>query len=246
MAKSMFKGKLFYEGYDLSAAHQSLNMVFKKEELDATTIECVSKKRLGGLKDWELTHSGLNEQGATAIETLINADFIGTTSKVVSFCPGTGVYEDNAYSGKGMTFNYSIGGKVGELQPFDGAMFGRDVNAFRGTVMEAGEKSSSGTGTIKQLGAVGETQKLYGVLHITAINLAPTATLIIYVQSASTQGFGSPSNRITFTITGNTEVYGEYATPISGAITDTWWRIAWTKGGTGDAIVTILVNVGIQ
>lgn len=243
MSKQMFKGKLYYDGYDLSADHQSLNMIFRKEELDVTPIDCTAKKRLGGVRDWELTHSGFNEHGATAIGNLLNAGYLGTTAKAVTFCPLTGVYEDPAYSGSGLHFNYSIGGKVGEVQPFAGAMFGHDVQAFRGTIMATGQKTITGTGDIKQLGAVSTTQKLYAVLHVTAIEAAADPSLVVRVQSASAQGFSGPTQRILFSTVVST-VAGEYATPIAGEITDTWWRVTWTVS-TGSKY-TITVNVGIQ
>jgi hypothetical protein len=245
MAKGMFKGKLYIDGYDVSTDHQALDMVFSKAELDTTPIDLTAHRRIGGVRDWQLTHSGFNEQGTGKIDPLLNAWQAGTAAKAVTFCPATGVYDDPAYSGSGLHFNYSIGGKVGDVQPFAGAMFGHDVNAFRGTIMATGEKTADGTGTIKQLGAVSTTQKLYAVLHVTAVTAAAENSLAVKVQSASLQAFGSPTNRIAFAAV-TTAVTGEYATPIAGEITDTWWRVTWTVTGPGSYSYTIHVNVGIQ
>jgi hypothetical protein len=53
----------------------------------------------------------------------------------------------------------------------------------------------------------------------------------------------SPTTRVTFSqATGRTS---QWATPVAGAITDDWWDISWTIGGTGGPDFTFVAVVGI-
>jgi hypothetical protein len=68
-------------------------------------------------------------------------------------------------------------------------------------------------------------------------------TLDVIVQSDDASGFPSATNRITFTqATGFT---AEYATPVAGAITDDWWRVNFTIGGTASPNFTFICVIGI-
>jgi len=63
------------------------------------------------------------------------------------------------------------------------------------------------------------------------------------VQSDDAQAFLSPTDRITFAQA--TAIGAQWATPVSGAITDDWWRLSYTIGGTNPSFMVIVV-VGIQ
>lgn len=113
--------------------------------------------------------------------------------------------------------------------------------AARGLLMHAVQaRTTSGTGTAYQLGAVSAAQRLYGALHVTAAS-GTTPTLVVKLQSASTSG-GSYTDRLTFS-TASTAT--EQWSSALGAITDTWWRTTWTVSGTSPSF-TFGVSAGIS
>ena len=153
----------------------------------------------------------------------------------------TGADGEIAYFFKALLGEYKPGAAVGDMFGFQAS--GDDSGGdglIRGTIMGVGAKTVTGTGSIVQLGAVSAAQKLYAALHVTAF--ASITNVIVKIQSATLVGFGSPTDRITFsTATGLTS---QYATPVAGAITDQFWRAVWTITGAGS--VSIVVPVGIQ
>ena len=113
--------------------------------------------------------------------------------------------------------------------------------AARGLLMHAvTARTTSGTGTAYQLGAVSAAQRIYGALHVTAAS-GTTPSLVVKLQSSSTSG-GSYTDRLTFS-TASTAT--EQWSSALGAITDTWWRTTWTVSGTSPSF-TFGVSAGIS
>lgn len=103
-------------------------------------------------------------------------------------------------------------------------------------------RTSSSTGTAHQVGAVSSTQRLYASLHVLSAS-GTSPTLDVKVQS-DTVGFGSATDRITFTqATASTNLY--QASSVAGAITDDYWRVSYTIGGSSTPTFSFMVCVGI-
>jgi len=79
-------------------------------------------------------------------------------------------------------------------------------------------------------------------MHVTAfVGAAPTLDVI--VESDDNSGFTTAVTRGTFAQA--TAATSEWLTPVAGAITDDWWRIGYTLGGTITS-ATFAVFIGIQ
>jgi hypothetical protein len=70
---------------------------------------------------------------------------------------------------------------------------------------------------------------MYGALHVLSV-AGTTPSITARVESSVDNTFASPTTRLTFTAA-NT-VSGEILRTDGTAITDTWWRVAWTITGT--------------
>lgn len=103
-------------------------------------------------------------------------------------------------------------------------------------------RTSSGTGTAREIGALSSSQRLYAGLHVIAAS-GTSPTLDVVVQSDTT-GFPSPTSRITFsqaTATANRHQFSS----VAGAITDTFWRVSYTIGGTSPSFrFAVIVGIG--
>lgn len=234
--------KLFIDGYDLSGHSNKLELKHAAEMLDDTVFGAATKSRVAGLKDVELTGGGFFEANSADFKSddVINAK-LAVADTLVTVCPTDGTAGEVAFFFPALLAEYSPSGAVGELFVFEITAHGCNTLA-RGTILENAAKSATASGTARNLGQVGASQKLYAALHVLAAS-GTNPTLDMVIQSDDAEGMASPTTRITFAQ--KTGVGSEWATPVAGAITDAWWRAAWTLGGVNPNF-TVAVIVAIQ
>ena len=228
--------KLWVAQYDFSGFTPGFALQTGFEVQDDTVLPDTFRSNTPGLETLSLEKQGLWDIGTALPDTIFAAhkglaDLLATAA--IATTEGSIAYFFRVTQG-----DYQLGGSVGDILRYSLSLQASGgIGAVRGTLMQNGSESATGSGTARQLGAVSSTQKLYAGLHV----LSGTGTLDALVQSDNAEGFGSPTTRITFTqATGATS---QWATPVSGAITDDWWRISWTIG-TGP--FDFIVSVGIQ
>lgn len=237
--------KIYIDAYDISGHSNSVELSHAAETLDKTTFGSSFKQRMPGLKNSEAKIDGFWEADASAsanykIDDIVNAA-LGVTGKLLTICPTDGLAGEVAFCVPSMIGEYQAGASVGEIMPFNFSGANTDVLA-RGIILENSEKTATGNGTARQLGAVSASQKVYVGLHVLAVS-GTNPTLDIKIQSDDAQAFASPIDRITL-VQANA-IGSQWATPLSGAIADSWWRVACTLGGINPKF-TIVVIVAIQ
>lgn len=237
MAITVMKNcKIYAGGNDLSGHSNQAAMSYGAAMLDKTAFGDTTKKNVAGLLSVGLSASG--HWNDTIDGDLF--DSVGLDGQIFTIAPETGADGELAFSFEGVKGQYQPGGSVGDLLPFTiNASGAGDI--IRGTIMGTGAKTSTGTGTARELGEVLATQKVYASIHVIAASgTLPTLDLII--QSDDAAGMASPINRITFDqMTG----VGAQFDSLAGAITDDFWRISYTIGGTNPSF-TIVVVIGIK
>lgn len=149
-----------------------------------------------------------------------------------------------AYLMRGIPLSYTpLEGNPGELAM--GKISGQSSTGpvVRGRLLHPGSaaRSSSSTGTGRQLGAVGATQRLYAALHVLSVAGTSTPTLTVKVQSDDNSGFTTATDRITYA--GSTAASYQWSS-VAGAVTDDWWRISYTVSGSSP-IFGFAVTAGI-
>lgn len=229
--------KLYVAEHDLSGDTSSGSLQHTVAELDATTFGNGSRVRIAGIEDVALSYEGLWD-GDTVGSSVY--DEIGGSESAVTLCPTDGTEGEAGFIFKAPHFSYAPGGQVGELYKFSASASG-STRLVRGTVMAdaSAAVSATGNGTARQLGTVGAGQKVYASLHVIASSGSPT--LDVTVESDTSSGMSTPATQLTFTqATGATSEFLSAA----GAITDDWWRVDYTFGGTGT--ITFIVTVGIR
>ncbi len=242
MAQHVITGaKVLYEGYDFSADFQNINLTLSKDALPDTAVADDARTNAMGLANFAFQADGFAEHGTGLNETVINGNW-GTANKIFTVLPETAAEGKIGYSSKGITPGYQLFGTVGEMAPFGLVGIGSGVAPMRGTVLATGAQVASGNGTASQLGAVGASEYLYSVLHCTAVSGTSTPTITVKVYSDTASNMSGKTERIGFTA--KTAIGVQWATPVGGAINDTWWRVDWTITGT-DPSLTIYCLVGI-
>ena len=107
--------------------------------------------------------------------------------------------------------------------------------------------AASGNGTAYNMGAVGATQTLVGVIRLLAApGGAGNNTLDVIVQSDALESFLSPATVLTFTQLDQASVATFEVQTQAGALTDSWWRVSYTYAGAGTRTFSLVVSLGIR
>lgn len=149
-----------------------------------------------------------------------------------------------AYLMRGIPLSYvPVEGAPGELAMARISGMSSTGPVVRGVLLHPGStvRSSSSTGTARQIGAVAAGKSLYAALHVLSVAGTDTPTLTVKVQSDNDVGFASAADKITFT--GATAVGYQWGS-VAGAVTDDWWRISYTISGTSPEFL-FAVTAGI-
>lgn len=237
------QSKLYAAGYDFSGDLKGIALRLGADVPDNTTFASGgTRSRLAGLRTGAFSLDGfwnISGSAVAADDTLFGN--VGLNDIPVTIAPQTGAEGEVVYFTKANFVDYVPGAKVGELFAFNvsGESTGEVV---RGVLLHNAARTSGGNGTITNVGAVSATQKAYAALHVLALTPSGSPSFTCKIQSAALVGFGSPTDRITFTAA--TAVGGQWATPVAGAITDAYWRIVYTL--TNISSITFAVSFGIK
>jgi len=238
-AETISDAKLYMGEFDLSGAMNETALRYGAELKRATTFGDSGERRLAGLPDAAVEAKGYWD--STLGKGIFND--IGVADVPFSVVPQGETEGNRAFLFRVAAGEYSLGGPVGEMFPFSlGAESSAGDPLIRGTLMHRATRTATANGSGRQLGAVSAAQKLYGALHVFAAS-GTTPTLDVTVQSDDASGFLSAVTRMTFAQ--KTAIGSEWPAPIAGAITDDWWRIVWTIGGTSPSF-DFAVVLGIQ
>lgn len=189
--------------------------------------------------------TGLVNESGGGNEQIVRTE---ATEVPMTIGPQTGLEGERAVFFEAVNVSTKFGGAVGTApapMTFSGQASG-SKQIVHGTIMEDGAVARTVTGAQSpdlQLGAVTAAQKLYGIFHLLAFS--GWVSIDIELESSATGAFaGEETPRLSFT--NATAIGAEYATPVSGAITDTWWRATWTFNGAGPGSATFVVAMGIR
>lgn len=218
--------------YEASAQAKNFQLALSATSLDTTPISTTDNwvTLTGGLKSAQFSCGLMADFADNGQNELIN-DYFGTADlpKSVAVAATDG---SAAYLMRGVTLGYTpVEGTVGELAMASHSAVSSGVVA-RGLLLHpaATQRTASGTGTAREMGAVSATQRLYAALHVPIV-AGTTPSLTVKVQSDDGAGFGSPTDRVTFTAETDGTVGYQWGS-VAGAVTDTFWRAIWTISGT--------------
>jgi len=217
---------------------QALGLLAETDARDDTVFGDIARSAAPGLSTVRLEGAGLFTAGASGDLDPTMATKRGLLVPV-TLAPLTGAAGEICYLFQATEATYRVQAAVGELcrADFSATGAGGQGGLVRGALLAVGQQSASGAGTAYNLGSVASGQRLYAALHV----LSGTGTLDVVIESDDASGMLTPLTRITFAqVTGPA---GQWASPIAGPITDTWWRAKWTiTGGPW----TFVVSMGIK
>ncbi|WIM97703.1 hypothetical protein ACTOB_001251 [Actinoplanes oblitus] len=248
MSKFVLKGtRLFVNAVDLTSVNNKVELMAEVDEQESTAFNPDSatevwREVLGGIisskcsaeGQWEAGDPGKVDDAAWAALGAIGP---------VTICPvgGPVAAGDLAYLTTMLAGDYQIGDQVGNVAPWSLDATGSSP-LVRGAALHppGTARTSTGNGTAVQLGALAADQALYVNLHVLSAS-GTTPSITVKVQSDDNSGMTSPTDRATFTAATTRDAQ---TAKIVGAITDDYWRIAWTISGTGPSFL-VIVSAGI-
>lgn len=225
---------LLAAGLDLSCFSSQLNVSITGSELESATF-CSGawSVPIVGMRSTAITASGPADMAtATAAQTSAVDEILAVTigdTYALSALPIGGTEGNVAYFTQGiLTARDPISGSVGELATHQ-VTFAGNSPMVRGVLASQATVTATGNGTGHLLGAITSAQRMYAAVHVLTAGGTSTPTLTCKVQSDDNAGFTSATDRLTFT---NFTAKGGQFGSVTGAVTDTYWRFAFTVSGT--------------
>lgn len=232
MAKSVLTNvRCFAVGLDLTSVSNKVELSSEVEEKPTTNYGSGGYTEVvGGLASAEISGEGQWEAGDdTMVDDASWAQFGGVGPWSISANNAAAV-GGLAYFTKAMRADYKLGEAVGEVAPWTSTAKSA-WPLVRGQFAHppGTARTTTGTGTGLELGAVTAGRRVYAALHVLSV-AGTTPSITARVESSEDDTFAAPTTRATFTAT--SEAGGEILRTDGTAITDTWWRVAWTISGT--------------
>lgn len=223
--------RCFAVGVDLTANSNKVELSAEVESKDSTNYASNGwGEVLGGLASAELSAEGQWEAGDPSKVDDASWSQLGGIGPWSVSANNSAAVGDLAYLVSAMRSDYKLFDAVGEVAPWTGTAksswpVARGLFAHPpGTA-----RTATGTGTGLELGAVAAGDRLYAALHVLSV-AGTTPSITARVESDDNSGFSSATTRLTFDA--STAVGGQILRTDGSAITDTWWRMAWTISGT--------------
>lgn len=234
--------RMFAGGADLTTVNNKVEINAEAEEKESTSFTAsgdVWKEVLAGIRSTSISASGQWEAGdASKVDD--NAFAALGTVAGVSVCPAGAADGSLAYLTSYLRQNYTIGGSIGDVAPWSSTLQG-SWPLVRGSVLAAPTaRTSTGTGTAFQLGAVAAGKSLYASLHIMSVS-GTTPAVTVKIQSDNAVGFPSPTDVITFS---SANGIGGQIMRAAGPVADDWFRAQFTISGTTPSFL-FAVTAGI-
>jgi hypothetical protein len=216
---------------------------------EADALDC-SNMRSGGWREYKM---GLKKSmfemcghddfahatDATDPHTFNN---LGTADNVFT----TGIAEtegDPAFIHQGMLFNYTLGGSLGEITPFNVSGVGTDgpSGVVRGALaLKKTTVSTTGAkGTALNLGLIGSGQYLYATLHLLG---TAGSSITAIIQSDADNTWSSATTQISFGA--QTAVGGYWGTRVAGPVADEDWFRLNVTAVSGSWSVACAIGIG--
>lgn len=235
--------RFYIDGRDLSADGNEIDIQQGVEVRDFTAFTKGTREFKPGLFTGQFTYRGFQNFGTDVVDDILRQK-LGTPGVVIAAASEGGDVGERCVFFRTLSGLYKpVSGSIGEPFMFEvnGQLDGGHP-VIGGNILEDAKtvRAATGSGAAFNLGAVGATQRLYAVLHAIVV---PGTTLVVRVQSDDASGMLSPTTRITFATIATT-ITAEFATPLLGPITDTWWRADWTITGAGG--YRFFVGMGIR
>lgn len=229
--------RAFASGADLTGASNKVELSAEVEDKDSTNYASGGAKEvMGGLASSQITAEGQWEAAdPSKVDDASWAQLGGVGPwTVCPASPGAAV-GDLAYLTNALRSAYKLGDQVGEIAPWSGTAKS-SWPLVRGQLAHppGTARTATGTGTGIQLGAITAGKRLFAAVHVLSV-AGTTPSITVRVESAPDNTFAAPTTQLTFSPAA--AAGGQILRTAGSAVTDTWYRVAWTISGTSPSFL---------
>lgn len=247
MPKEVLKNATILVGaLDLSPNVNQVSLEASADELDVTNFASAGfYECMGGLGKVQLNAQGFFE-GAAGVLYNPQAELVkqlGAVNPSTISKTNPAVAGDIAYIVSSLETSYEFGFQVGQAARINLQLKGTGQIA-PGKILETVVRTTTGPSAGQNMGAAIAGQKIFLAVHVLAL-AGTTPTLDLIIQSDTTNGFGAPTTRFTVPQFNNASGISSYYATLAGPITDVWYRVSATVGGTGGPSFTYRVAIAI-
>lgn len=247
MAKQVFLDcRTFVSGADLSGWGNKIEVGAEADTKAVTNWRSGGAREvIAGLDTVDISAEGMWEAGSLAMP---DDSFWGNRRVIEPWTIAPNGQSDTAegtlvYLTQALRSSMKLLGDVGEVAPWSAAAKG-SWPLVRGQSMHRSgtPRTATGNGTVVDFGApIPAGKAAYATLHVISAS-GTTPSLTVSIQSATTLGFSSPTNRGTFAAAA---AVGGQAIKIASPGTDRYWRIVHTITGTSPSFL-FLASLGFE
>jgi hypothetical protein len=246
MAKTVLTNvRTFAVGVDLTGNSNKIELSSEVDAKESTNYGSNGwKEVVGGLAKAEISGEGQWEAGDPGkVDDASWAQLGGVGPWSIS-ANNSAAVGSLAYFTQALRSEYKLFADVGEVAPWTGTAKS-SWPLVRGQFAHppGTARTATGTGTALQVGAVAAGKRLYAALHVLSVAGTAAPTITARVESSVDNTFAAPTTRLTFAAA--TAIGGQALRTDGTAITDAWWRIAWTISGTTPSFM-FAASLGIQ
>lgn len=222
--------RCFAVGLDLTSTSTKIELSSEVEAKPTTNYGSQGwTEVVGGLASAEIAGEGQWEAGDdTKVDDATWAQLGGVGPWSVS-ANNSAAVGGLCYFTRAMRADYTLFAEVGEVAPWTSTAKS-SWPLVRGQFAHppGTPRTTTGTGTGLNLGAVPAGKRLYAVLHVLSV-AGTTPSLTARVESSADDTFAAPTTRLAFDAA--SEAGGQALRTDGTAVTDTWWRLAWDITG---------------
>ncbi len=224
------------EALDLSGYTNASSFAPTYESQDTTTYADTARRRKATVSDASFSITSFHDDGGQPWDTL--NDLSGSADQFVAWIESNASMAegDRGIFGRVLQSSYEgPNGDVGSMQMINVSGEGDGPMIFGRLLQQDESLTVTGNSTGIQFGALSSGETLYCVMWVLSVTAGSIAATI---ESDDNSGFTSATTRATFTSATGTTTELE---TVSGAVTDDWWRFAYTIT-TGPAVVVCMIG----
>lgn len=242
MTKQILKNcRIFAGGVDLTSNANQVELKVAAEAKKTTSFGSGGwEESLIGLYEADISAGGQWEAGdMTKVDDALFDQLGDGVLAPWSILPGdTAVAGDLAYVSNELLSSYTLLDAVGEVAPWKADAKGTGA-VVRGALLHppGTARTTTGSGTAIQVGALSATQALYVGFHVLSVS-GGTPSMTVKIQSDNAVGFPSSADQATFSAANTSGTF--QVAKINGAVTDDWWRAQWTISGTTPSFLFVI------
>jgi len=234
----------FVDEFDLSGVSNNAQLDFSETPGEVTAFADTHATFVEGKATFQFNIQGLF---STSSPNYDGETFIDLTSsqRRVGVYPGGDTEGNFGYEGRTNITERPIVSETAAAIGLNVTWLGDQAVVRAALIYKDTAVAATENGTKFQVGSVGATQTLVGILRLlSAPGGSGNNDCDVTIESDADSSAGGETTRLTFTTLNQASVALHEVQEAAGAFTDTWWRVVVTISGAGSRTFDLVITLG--